>query len=190
MKNFFTAIILGITFASASFAQNFSLGTADLEPIGLPNKTRIAVVEFTPGTNASGMTAEAKRHLQASIAFSLFESGRFDVVDVRNTRSASQASLPSINGDGSTAAAVKIGKQLGVGYILAGSVAEYNTKTGQFAMKTRLIEVATGRVKHSGQTTGQSGTAMSGRAGEAEMMSKVLKPAIKRLTADLVGLNL
>jgi len=178
MKNFFTAVILVTVLAGISVAQTSSKGGS--------GKARIAVVEFTPGPNASGMTAEGKRQLQSSIAFSLFESRRFDVVDVRNTRAATQADLSAIN-SGPTAAAVKVGKQLGVSYVLAGTVAEYDTKGGQVTLKTRLIEVATGKVKFSGETTGQSTSAMTARAGAAEMMSKVVKPAIERLTARLRG---
>ena len=178
MKNFFTAAILATVLAGISLAQTSSKGGS--------SKARIAVVEFTPGPNASGMTAEAKRQLQSSIAFSLFETRRFDVVDVRNTRAATQADLSAIN-SGSTAAAVKVGKQLGVSYVLTGTVAEYDTKGGQVTLKTRLIEVATGKVKFSGETSGQSASAMTARAGAAEMMSKVVKPAIERLTAKLTA---
>src|SRR5262245_39884084 len=102
MKNLLTAIILGIALAGVSFAQ------ADKS-----SKPRIAVIEFTPGPNASSMTFEAKRHLQASISYSLAETRMFHVPDVRNTREATQSSLPALNGEGSTSTAVKIGKLLG-----------------------------------------------------------------------------
>src|SRR5215204_6083830 len=94
MRNIFTAIILGIVLAGVSFAQTSSKA---LQRAGNSTKPRVAVVEFSPGPNASGMTAEAKRQLQSSIAFSLFETRRFDVVDVRNTRGATQADLSAIN---------------------------------------------------------------------------------------------
>ena len=181
MKNFFTAVVVAIALSSVSLAQGAS------KAAGGSGRTRIAVVEFTPGPAASAMTYEAKRHLQASIAFSLYDSGRFSPIDVRNTRFATQSSLAAINGDSSTAAAVKAGKQLGVSFILTGTVVEYNLKSGQATLRTRLIEVATGKVKYSGETTAQSSSAMTARAGEAEMMTKVLRPAIKELTARLTG---
>ena len=173
MKNLFTAFILAIALAGVSLAQS--------------SKPRIAVIEFTPGPNASAMTAEAKRHLQASIANSIHSTRAFEVVDVRNTRAATQDSLPAINGEGSTSTAVRVGKLLGVNYVLTGSVVEYNTKVGQATVRTRFIEVATGKVKYSGETTQQSTTPMSARAGEPEMMTKVLKPFIQKLTATLTG---
>ena len=118
MKSIFTAVILGIALAGVAAAQGTVNGTA---------KAKIAVVEFTPGANVAGMTAEAKRQLQASTAFALTETKRFEVVDVRNTRAASQADLAAINGT-ATSAAVKLGKQLGVSYVLTGTVSEYDTK--------------------------------------------------------------
>lgn len=184
MKNLFTVIVLGIALAGVSFAQASSKEKSAV---------KVAVVEFTPGTNAAGMTAEAKRQLQSSIAFALFESKRFDVVDVRRTRAASGGDLAAINGGSSTAAAVKLGRQLGVSYVLTGTVAEYSPKGadgfGNVIFKTRLIEVATGKVKYAGETTQRSTSAMTTK-GAAEMQTKALKPAIEKLTAALTGLKL
>lgn len=179
MKNVFATLILGIALTGIALAQAPSKGSA-----GKTNKARVAVVEFTPGPKASGMTAEAKRHLQASIAFALFESDRFDVVDVRHTRDASKADLVAING-ASTAAAVKVGKQLGVSYVLTGTVVEYNTQ-GSATLKTQLVEVATGKVKHADDLSQQSTSAVTS-GGAAEMMTKVLKPLIQKLTSTLSG---
>lgn len=184
MKNLFTAVILGIALAGASLAQASSAQKAAV---------KVAVVEFTPWPNASGMTPEAKRQLQASLAFALFDSRRFDVVDVRRTRDASQGDLAAINGGSSTAAAVKVGKQLGVSYVLTGTVVEYTPKSadgfGQVILKTQLIEVATGKVKHAGETTQRSTSAMR-TDGAAEMQTKALKPAIEKLTETLAGFRL
>lgn len=181
MKKFFIAVVLGVVLAGASIVQAQSTGAA---------KIKIAVVEFTPGANAAGMTAEAKRQLQASIAFSLTESKKFDVVDVRRTRTASQSVLPAVNSDSNTAAAVKVGKQLGVSYVLTGTVTEYNTKGeggfGYATLRTRLVEVATGSVKNSGEIAQKGSSAMRG-TGAAEMQTKVFKPAIEKLTETLVA---
>ena len=184
MKNIFTAIIFAIALATVSIGQTSSKAAHNGNGTG---RVRIAVVEFTAGPGASVMTFEAKRHLQASIAYSLYDSGRFSPVDVRNTREATKSSLDAINGDSSTAAAVRAGKQLGVSYILTGTVVQYDLKSGQAILKTRLIEVATGKVKYSGETTGKSTSPITGRSGEAEMVAKVLKPAIKELTSRLTG---
>jgi TolB-like protein len=176
-NNLFAAVILGVALAGVALAQAPSKGSAVKT-----EKARMAVVEFTPGPNASGMTAEAKRQLQASIAFRLMKTNRVHVVDVRHTRDASQADLVAVNG-ASTAAAVRIGKQLGVSYVLTGTVDEYNPN-GSATLKTRLVEVATGKVKHADETSQQSTSAMT-TGGDAEMKTKVLLPLILKLTATL-----
>jgi PBP1b-binding outer membrane lipoprotein LpoB len=189
MKNLLTAVILGIVLAGVSLAQTSPDKKAGERQAG---KVKAAVVEFIPEPNASGMTAEAKRQLQASLAFALVESDRFDIVDVRRTRAASADNLAAINTDSSTTAAVKLGKQLGVSYVLIGTVTEYTPKGsdgfGRVIFKTRLIEVATGKVKHSGETKQQSTSAMRTN-GAAEMQTKAIKPAIEKLTAALAGLK-
>lgn len=156
---------------------------------------KMAVIEFSPEPAVSGMSHEAKRHLQASMAFALHSSlkyKRFNVVDVRHTRDASAANLAAINGGTSTAAAVKVGKQLGVKYVLTGTVAEYTPKGpdgfGRVILKTRFIEVATGEVKHAAETTQRSISAMNSD-GAAEIQAKAIMPAIQKLTATLVGLK-
>lgn len=193
MKNLFTAVILGIAFAGVSLAQTSSEEKSGERYAGKAAEVKVAVIEFSPGPNASGMTPEAKRHLQASLAFALYETKRFDVVDVRRTRAASQGDLADLNGDSSTAAAVKLGKQLGVSYVLTGTVVEYTPKGadgfGRVILKTRLIEVATGKVKHEGETTQRSTSAMRTN-GATEMQTKAMKPAIEKLTAMLAGLRL
>jgi len=188
MKNLFTVIILGIALAGVSLAHTSSEEKAGERQAGKAAGVRVAVIEFSPGPNATGMTPEAKRQLQASLAFALVETDRFDIVDVRRTRAASQGDLAAINGGSSTAAAVKLGKQLGVSYVLTGTVAEYTPKAadgfGRVIMKTRLIEVATGKVKHAAETTQLSTSAMRTN-GAAEMQTKAVKPAIEKLTATL-----
>ncbi|MBM3340736.1 MAG: hypothetical protein FJY56_01270 [Betaproteobacteria bacterium] len=157
---------------------------------GASGKVKVAVIEFTPGAKASEMTAEAKRQLQASSAFALTQSKRFDVVDVRRTREASQGNLQAVNSESTTAAAVKVGKQLGVAYVLTGTVSEYTLKGaddfGYATLRTRLVEVATGAVTYSGDTV-QQGTSAMRTTGATEMQTKVLKPAIEQLTATLVA---
>ena len=140
MKNLLTAVVLGIAFAGVSLAHTSSEEKTAERQAGQAAEVKVAVIEFSPGPNAPGMIPEAKRQLQASLAFALFESDRFHVVDVRQTRAASQDNLAAINDGSSTAAAVKLGKQLGVSYVLTGTVAEYTPKGadgfGQVILRT------------------------------------------------------
>jgi hypothetical protein len=185
VKNLLTAVLLGIVLAGVVLAQ-----TSSEEKSG---KVKIAVVEFSPEANVSGLTYEAKRHLQASLAFALFDTKRFHVVDVGWTRDASRANLAEINGGASTAAAVKLGKQLGVSYVLTGVVVEYTPQGadgfGRVILQSRFIEVSTGKVKHAGETTQRSTSAMRTN-NAAEMHTKAVRPALEKLAATLAGLRL
>jgi TolB-like protein len=192
MKSIFIAVVLGIAVAGLSLAHTLPEEKTDALQAGQAAKVDVAVVEFSPGPKAPGMTPEAKRQLQASLAFALFETKKFHVVDVRRTREASQDDLTTINEGSSTAAAVKLGKQLGVSYVVTGTVAEYTLKGadgfGRVILNTRLIEVATGKVKHSGETTQQSNSAMRTN-NPAEMQTKTIKPALEKLAEVLAGLT-
>jgi TolB-like protein len=168
MKNIFAAFMLAIILTGVSLAQS--------------GKPRIAVVEFKDATGI--MSYEAKRHLQASIAFEMVKKRDFDVPDVRNTRAATPT------GDIGGAAAVKIGKQMNVSYVLIGTVTEYSTTAGKMGVRTQLVNVANGKVVLSGETTGETARPMTPNAGHAEMSSKVVKPLIQKLFAELVAANL
>ena len=173
MRNLFTVIILGIALVGVSFGQGAARGTAP----------KLAVVEFSPGANASGMTDQAKRGLQSQLSARLNHTRKFDVYDTRHTRNASQSGLAAING-ASTAAAVRVGKQLGVAFVLTGTVTEYNTG-GSATAKFRLVEVATGKVRHSGEISQSATMKMTGNAAAAEMQAKVMKPLIDKLTNSM-----
>ena len=187
MKNLLRTIILGIALAGVALAQ-----TSSEERNGRATEIKMAVVEFSPAAKASGMTPEAKRQLQAGVAAALEKTRKFDIADVRWTRDESQENLAALNGGSSTAAAVKLGKKLDVKYVLVGTVEEYTPKGadgfGFIVMKTRLIEVATGKVKYSSETTQQSTSKMSTN-GVAEMHAKTVMPAVKKLAAMIAELK-
>jgi curli biogenesis system outer membrane secretion channel CsgG len=184
MKNLFTAVILGIVLTGVAFAQTAAGKKAEVDA---------AVVEFTPGANASEMNADAKRQLQTNLAAALAKSDKYDVADVRHTQRASKANLADINSGSSTTAAVKLGKLLGVKYVVTGTVTEYTPKDadgyGSVAIKTRVIEVATGKVIHTGEATHRSAKEMK-TGSSVEMQAFVVKPAILKLAAEILELKL
>jgi TolB-like protein len=175
MKNILAFLVLGIALAGVSFAQGPARGQG----------VKTVVVEFTPGPNASAMNDQAKRGLQSMLSSRLHHTRKFNVYDTRHTRNASDANLEAING-ASTAAAVKLGKQLGVAYVVTGRVVEYNTG-GSATVAFRLIEVATGKVRHSGEISQTATMKMTGNAGAAEMQAKVMRPLIDKLTEALAS---
>lgn len=178
LKIVFATIIVVFALADISIAQAPGKGT---------KKIPIAVIEFTPGPNVSAVSAEAKRQLQSSTAYALAKSHHFDVADVRNTIHFSKSDLPAINGP-KTAAAVKVGKQLRVNYVLTGIIEEFNTE-GSAILKTRLVEVSTGKVLYE-EATSQKCTKPMVTGSDMEMKTFVLKPLIDQITADLLELKL
>lgn len=175
MKNILAFLVLGIALAGVSFAQAPARGQG----------VKTAVVEFTPGPGASAMNDQAKRGLQTMLSARLNHTRKFNVYDTRHTRNASNANLEAINGS-STAAAVKLGKQLGVAYVVTGRVTEYNTG-GSATVTYRLIEVATGKVRHSGEISQTATMKMNGNGSAAEMQAKVIRPLIDKLTEALAS---
>ncbi len=173
MKNILAFLVLGIALAGVSFAQAPARGQG----------VKTAVVEFTPGPGASAMNDQAKRGLQTMLSARLNHTRKFNVYDTRHTRNASDGSLEAINGS-STAAAVKLGKQLGVAYVVTGRVTEYNTG-GSATVTYRLIEVATGKVRHSGEISQTATMKMNGNGSAAEMQAKVIRPLIDKMTEAL-----
>jgi TolB-like protein len=182
MKSILAIVSLGIALSNTVFAQTSPEAVAKRT-----GKAQMAVVEFTPGPNVAGMSPEAKRQLQASIAFRLMKTNRIHVVDVRHTRDASQANLAAVNG-ASTAAAVRVGKQMRVSYVLTGTIETYDPK-GSATLKTRLVEVATGKVKHAEELSHQTTSRMF-TGGDAEMKDKVLLPITLRLADTLAATSL
>jgi TolB-like protein len=185
MKVVLSALTCSVLVTSLTSAQPMAQRAADTATM-----TRIAVVEFTPGANAASMTSEARRHLQGSLSAALDNSRKFDVFDTRHTRRASEATLEAINTDVSTSAAVKIGKTLGVAYVLTGVVVDYSPGAerahGSTRIQSRVVEVATGKVVHTAETTHTSVGPLE-RKTEQVMQAWVMKPAIDKLTAALVA---
>lgn len=171
-----SVLVLSLTCAGVTPAQK------------MKGHARAAVVEFTAGANVSGMTSESKRHLQATLSHRIVQSEKLDVVDTNHTRRASQAVLADVNNERSTEAAVKLGKQLGVAYVLTGTVAGYDPQGadgfGSAILQVRLVEVATGRVKYASEIA-QKGTRKMHGSGVAEMHANVLTPAIVRIVGEL-----
>lgn len=177
MKNIFMALILGLVITGVSFAQ------APARARGV----KTAVVEFPPWPSASAMNDMARRQLQTTLSASLNHTRKFDVYDTRHTRNATEAILANINGS-STGAAVRVGKQLGVAYVLTGNVSEYLSKGtdghGSAAVTVRLVEVATGKVKYTGEVTVRSGKPMH-TGSVPEMHAEVMKHIVDQFT-DLI----
>lgn len=195
MKNLFTVIIFTVTLAALSHGQGTVVNSgAQLEVEGKKDKPRIAVLEFTSEPNGA-MPVQGTWKLRSAIATALTESGRFDVADIRKTDMTVAGESLTINGRGMTAreqqqltltgptpaSAVKVGKLLGVNYVMTGSVVVVNKLRG--VLNVQVVNVATGDNVWRGPVT------LDIPAG-VEINDKVMKPVIQKLTASLKAADL
>jgi TolB-like protein len=190
MKNFIIAILFTFTLAGVSLAQTVSKAELDPARADKSTKPRIAVLEFKAEPNASAIGADGTQTLQNGIASAMAKLGNLNVVDVRKTNAAVQNEYLTLNGYGNGIAnAVKIGKLLGVNYVMTGTVTDYNHKLGggSFAVKVQIIDVATGKVKRSGEAN-HSVTKIG--PGTLDMTEKVIKPLIQKIPASIKAADL
>jgi curli biogenesis system outer membrane secretion channel CsgG len=122
----------------------------------------------------------------------------------------------SLSGDVDPATAVRIGKLLGVNYLLTGAVTEYGAedkgahgsgfrglpgfgvhkKTFVAALNARLIDTSTGEVVWADEATAEESSVkvsvggFGGGVDDQRMFDKVMKPCIQQLTASLKAADL
>ena len=135
MKNLLFAVILSIMLVGTSFGQNVSAPASKPQRADNSTKPRIAVIEFK--NSAALPYWEWEKFVEAQQK-ELSES--FDVASRTATRAALGDELLSLNGPGMTATAVRVGKLLGVNYVLVGEVSE--SRPGVYDVKAKLVEVA------------------------------------------------
>lgn len=172
---------------------------ASIEFRGAEDKStnpRIAVLEFsTPFTGNDADKKSASLTAQSGFNTELVRSGKFRIVEREPLRAAlSRENLP-LSGDIDKETAVKIGKILGVNYLLTGAVTEYGLidkgahshgpPTYGVTLKLTLINTSTGEVAWTGEER-NIGPAI----GRGPLMARVMKPCIQKLTATIKSADL
>lgn len=180
------------------------------------DKPRIAVIEFKNKAENQWWYHGGAEAAQDVFVTELFKSGKFRVVEREQLDALMQEKNLSLSGDVDPATAVKIGKLLGVNYILTGSVTEYGvTEKGartpglrrlpgvsvgkkEFvaAMNARLIDTSTGEIVWADEARGTEGSAKvfvggyGGGVDDDRMFDKVMKPVIQQLVASIKAADL
>jgi curli biogenesis system outer membrane secretion channel CsgG len=180
------------------------------------DKPRVAVIEFKNKAENQWWYHGGAGAAQDVFVTELFKSGRFRVIEREQLDALMQEKNLTLSGDVDPATAVKVGKLLGVNYILTGSVTEYgvteknaNTpglrrlpgvsvgkKEFVAAMNARLIDTATGEIVWADEARGSEGTARvhvggyGGGVDDDRMFDKVLKPVIQQLVASIKAADL
>lgn len=173
-------------------------------------KPRLAVLEFKNKADNQWWYSGGAEAAQDVFVTELVKSGKFRVVEREQLAALMEEKNLTLSGDVDPATAVKIGKLLGVNYLLTGAVTEYgNTNVGgggfgvsagkrKFvaALNARLIDTSTGEVVWADEASKEEASVkvsvfgVGGGVDDDRMFDKVLKPCIQQLTASLKAADL
>jgi len=186
---------LGIIFLLTGALVSVSHGQAVTAPTPKPpraeksTKPRIAVLEFTSGTNTSNWSGGAAASAQEMVIKELTGSSKFVVTPRKKTQASVGNQTLTVSGADTTSTAVRIGKLLGVNYVLIGNVTEYTASA--FAAKIQLVDVSTGTVIRTDEARNTDPSLTKVGAGTLILPnSNLMKPVIQKLTASLKAADL
>lgn len=179
-------------------------------------KPRIAVIEFKNKADNQWWYRGGAEAAQDVFVTELVKSGKFRVVEREQLAALMQEKGLTLSGDVDPSSAIKVGKLLGVNYLLTGSVTEYGTtekgargpgigglpgfsvgkKTFVAAMNARLIDTSTGEIVWADEGRAEESSSkvfvggFGGGVDDERMFDKVMKPCIQQLTASLKAADL
>ena len=177
---------------------------------GASAKPRIAVLEFKNKADNQWWYHGGATAAQDVFVTELVKSGKFRVVEREQLEALMKEKGLALSGDVDPSTAVRIGKLLGVNYLLTGAVTEYgNTHVeggggGVFAGKkkfvaalnARLIDTSTGEIAWADEATKTESSVkvsvggIGGGVDDERMFDKVMKPCIQKLVASLKAADL
>jgi curli biogenesis system outer membrane secretion channel CsgG len=175
------------------------------------DKPRVAVLEFKNKADNQWWYHGGAEAAQDVFVTELFKSGKFRVVEREQLEALMQEKNLTLSGDLDASTAVRVGKILGVNYLLTGSVTEYGvTDTSAHApgvrrlpgfsagkrnfvaaMNARLIDTSTGEIVWADEARGEDSSVkvnvggFGGGADDSRMFDKVMKPVIQQLVASI-----
>jgi len=179
-------------------------------------KPRIAVIEFKSKADNQWWYHNGASAMQDVFVTELVKSGKFRVMEREQLAALMEEKNLALSGDVDPSSAVKIGKLLGVNYLLTGSVTEYGVtdksahgsgvgrlpgfsagkRTFVAAVNARLIDTSTGEIVWADEASAEeSSTKVSvggfgGGVDDSRMFDKVMKPVIQQLTASIKAADL
>lgn len=173
-------------------------------------KPRLAVLEFKNKADNQWWYSGGAEAAQDVFVTELVKSGKFRVVEREQLAALMEEKNLTLSGDVDPATAVKIGKLLGVNYLLTGAVTEYgNTNVGgggfgvsagkkKFvaALNARLIDTSTGEIVWADEASKEETSVkvsvfgVGGGVDDERMFDKVMKPCIQQLTASIKAADL
>jgi curli biogenesis system outer membrane secretion channel CsgG len=180
------------------------------------DKPRIAVLEFKNKADNQWWWHGGAEASQDVFVTELVKSGKFRVVEREQLQALMAEKNLTLSGDVDPKAAIKIGKLLGVNYLLTGSVTEYGItdksahgsglgrlpgfsagkRSFVAALNARLIDTSTGEIVWADEARAEESSVkvsvggFGGGVDDERMFDKVMKPCIQQLTASLKAADL
>ena len=177
-------------------------------------KPRIAVLEFKAKAAHdwySWWSNQGAGAAQDVFVTELVKSGKFRVIEREQLAAIMQEKGLALSGDLDPSTAMRVGKLLGVKYMLAGAVTEFGTSTAGVntgrvrgipgvgikrkkfacAMNARLFDVETGEIVWADEARQETNSAkvrvggFGGGVDDNAQFDRVLKPTVKELVASL-----
>lgn len=196
-------ISTGITCSLVILASALAVCTASAQ-----SKPTMAVIEFKNKADNQWWHQGGAQQVQDVFITELAKLGKFKVLDREQLEGMMMEKNLSLSGDVDPKTAVKIGKLLGVNYLLIGNVTEYGAKATKPAspmsagkktfvatISSQLIETKTGKAIWSrveSNTVDSVKVSVGGFGGGVDdqtMFDKSMKPAIVNLVANLKASN-
>lgn len=180
------------------------------------DKPRVAVLEFKNKADNQWWWHGGAEAAQDVFVTELVKSGKFRVVEREQLAALMQEKGLTLSGDVDPSTAVRVGKLLGVNYLLTGAVTEYgvtdksahgsgigrlpgfNAGKRSFvaALNARLIDTSTGEIVWADEASAEESSVkvsvggFGGGVDDERMFDKVMKPCIQKLTASLKAADL
>lgn len=188
-----------------------SIGIIVLAAFSAFAQPKLAVLAFTNKADNQWWFHGGAEQTQDVFINELIGTKKFKVIDRESLEEILQERNVAISGEVNAANAAKIGKLLGVNYLLTGMVTKYGTESQDgktsgglnagakkfvASFKTQLINISTGKTvwsrEESGETTSVkvSVFGMGGGADDKRMFDLVMKPTIQKAIANLKAADL
>jgi curli biogenesis system outer membrane secretion channel CsgG len=174
-------------------------------------KPRVAVLEFVDKSSHYYGWYQVGRAAQDMLVTALVRGDAFRVVDRERLQALMQEKHLSLSGDVDPRTAVKVGKLLGVEYVIVGSITEFGVKNSganvpsvgglpSFSMRTqrmdaaidaRAINTSTGEIvwadtaKDSSSDKSVYVAGAGGGTQDGQKLDKILRPVVEKLAASV-----
>lgn len=196
-----------VSFAAILIITILSLSTTEssFAKSPRPPKPKLAVLEFSNKADNQWWHHGGAVQAQDVFVTELRKTGKFDVLSQDALDDLLRSKNVTISGNMDKKTGVKIGKLLGVNYLLTGAVTEYGTTDvsggggGVFsgkrkfvaALSAQLIDTSTGEVVWADKASKDSSSVkvsvfgVGGGVDDNRMFDSLMKPCIQQLVASL-----